>query len=100
MFGRLRFQKVIDAQIDAFVREHEDVLDEVADRLEAYNRADRDEAEELYGDYVDAVEVGIEILAEMRDHYAATLEDPDRYEREFDTAVKRRLPTFDAGLNA
>jgi hypothetical protein len=100
MFGRLRFQKVIDEQIDVFVRDHEDVLDDVADRLEAYNRAERDEAEELYGDYVDAAETGIEILAEMRDHFAATLEDPERYVREFNTAVKRRLPSFIVGIDA
>ena len=40
-------------------------------------RAERDEAEELYGDYVDAVETGTELLADMRDHYARTLDDPD-----------------------
>jgi hypothetical protein len=53
---RSRFARLIDSQLDLFARENRDVLEEVAQRLEAYNRADRGEAEELYGDYVDAVE--------------------------------------------
>jgi len=94
MFRRTRFAQVIDAQLDLFDREHRDVIDEAASRLADYNRADRDEAEELYGDYVDAVETGTEILADLRDHYARTLEDPERYCAEFNRAVARRLRPF------
>jgi hypothetical protein len=94
MFGRLRYRKVIDAQLDLFIRDHEAVLNDAADKLDAYNNADRADAEELYGDYVDAVETGTEILADMRDHYAATLDDPSRYLREFKVAVSRRLYPF------
>jgi hypothetical protein len=94
MFRRARFTQVIQAQLDLFEREHADVVDEAQERLEAYNRAERDEAEELYGDYVDAVETGTEILADLRDHYARSLEDPDGYLREFNRAVARRLPAF------
>jgi hypothetical protein len=91
---RSRFARLIDSQLDLFVRENRDVLEEVAQRLEAYNRADRGEAEELYGDYVDAVETGTEILADMRDHYAANVNHPDEYIREFNRAVARRLPEY------
>jgi hypothetical protein len=94
MFGRLRYRKVIDAQLDLFIRDHEAVLNDAADKLDAYNNADRADAEELYGDYVDAVETGTEILADMRDHYASTLDDPSRYLREFKVAVSRRLYPF------
>jgi len=94
MFGRNRYGKVIESQLDLFVREHRDVIDEATERLDTYNRAERDEAEELYGDYLDAVETGTEILADMRDHYAASLEDPDAYIRDFNKAVERRLPPF------
>ncbi len=94
MFRRSRFAKLIDSQLDVFVRDHADVLDDVRSRLEAYNRADRSEAEELYGDYVDAVETGTEILADMRDHYARSLEDPDAYVADFNRAVARRLPEY------
>ncbi len=91
---RSRFAQLIDSQLDLFQREHRDAIEEVAARLEAYNRADRAEAEELYGDYVDAVETGTEILADMRDHYAATVDDPDDYIRTFNRAVARRLPEY------
>jgi hypothetical protein len=94
MFRRARFAKVIDAQLDLFVRDHPDVIDEANARLDAYNRAGRDEAEELYGDYVDAVETGTEILADVRDHYARSVDDPDRYCLEFNRAVARRMPAF------
>jgi hypothetical protein len=94
MFGRSRFAKLIDAQIDVFVRDNRGVIEEADERLEAYNRADRSEAEELYGDYVDAVETGTEILADMRDHYARTVDDPDEYVRVFNRAIARRLPAF------
>ena len=56
----------------------------------------RSEAEELYGDYIDAVETGVEILADIRDTFARTLEEgiDEQYEREFNRAVAKRLPRF------
>jgi hypothetical protein len=94
IFRRGRFNQVIDAQLDLFQRENQHVIDDVATRLERYNAAERGEAEELYGDYVDAVETGTEILAEMRDHYAATLDESDDYVTAFNRAVAKRLPEF------
>ena len=93
-FRRSRFAGVIDAQLGLFAREHRDAIEEAQERLAAYNRADRDDAEELYGDYVDAVETGTEILADLRDHYARTVDDPDRYCAEFNRAVAKRMPAF------
>ena len=66
IFRKRRFADLIARQLDLFQREHADVIAEAQVRLDAYNRADRDEAEELYGDFVDAVETGTEILADMR----------------------------------
>jgi hypothetical protein len=94
MFRRARFAQVINSQLDLFMRDRRDVIDEADARLEAYNAAGREEAEELYGDYLDAVETGTEILADMRDHYARGLDQPDRYVSEFNRAVERRLPPF------
>lgn len=94
IFRRSRFAKLVDAQLDLFVREHRDVIDDVHDRLAAYHHADRSQSEELYGDYVDAVETGTEILADMRDHYAQTVDDPDAYVRAFNNAVEKRLPEY------
>ena len=94
IFRRSRFAKIVETQIDVFLRDHAAVLEDVEQRLAAYNRADRDEAEELYGDYRDALEEGTELLADMRDHYARTLDDPDEYVRVFNRAVARRLPEY------
>jgi hypothetical protein len=94
IFRRARFAEVIERQLDLFVRENPDVIEEARERLEAYNSADRDEAEELYGDYVDAVETGTAILADMRDHYSATLANPDGYVSAFNRGVGKRLPEF------
>jgi hypothetical protein len=96
MFRRSRFGKLVDTQLDVFVRDQAEVLDEIQERLDAYNAADRSEAEELYGDYVDAVETGTELLADIRDHFARTLEEgvDEQYQREFNRAVAKRLPEF------
>lgn len=93
---RSPYAKVIDAQLELFVRDNRDVLIDVADRHKAYTRADRSQAEELYGDYVDAVETGTEILADMRDHYAYTLDEvsAEEYIAAFNRAVGRKLPEF------
>ena len=96
MLGRSRYAKVIKAQLDLFVSEHLDVIDEARQRLELYNRSDRSDAEELYGDYVDAVETGTELLADIRDHFARSLDEgvDEQYQREFNRAVSKRLPEF------
>jgi FMN phosphatase YigB (HAD superfamily) len=100
MFGRSRFAKLAAAQLDLFLREQRDVVADAEQRLAAYNRAERSDAEELYGDYVDALETGAEILAEMRDHYARTLDDADEYVHTFNRAVAKRLPAYAAAVES
>jgi hypothetical protein len=96
VFRRRRFADVIATQLDLFVQEHADVLRECEEAERAYDTAPRDEAEERYGDYVDVVETGTELLADLRDHFAATLDEEtsEAYEDEFNRAVLRRLPRF------
>jgi hypothetical protein len=96
IFRRARFGELISRQLDLFERDHHFVIEEVNERLAAYNAAERDEAEELYGDYIDALETGTEILADMRDDFARTLEEgiDEQYLREFNRAVEKRLKPF------
>ena len=96
MFRRKRFADLISRQLDLFEREHAGVIAEAETRLDAYNRADRDEAEELYGDYVDVVETGTEILADIRWSFWKTLDEDtaEAYEAEFNRAVAKRFPRF------
>src|ERR1700674_3295785 len=72
---RARFADLIGRQLKLFESEYPDVIAEARERLDAYNHADRDDAEELYGDYIDAVETGTELLADIRWAYMKTLDE-------------------------
>jgi hypothetical protein len=93
---RKRFADVVSRQLDLFEREHAGLIADCAAAERAYDRADRTEAEERYGDYVDLVETATELLADLRDGYASTLEDEaaDECETTFNRAVLKRLPRF------
>jgi len=87
---------VISRQLDLFEQDHAELVRESDEAERAYDRGARDDAEERYGDYQDVVETATEILADLRDHFAATLgEDAaEHYEPEFNRAVAKRLPRF------
>lgn len=92
MLFRSRFGDLVRRQLDLFEEEHRGDLEEVRERLDLYNAGDRDEAEDLYGDYVLVVDAVIDALDDLRDHYASTLDDgaADDYVRAFDRAAGRR----------
>jgi hypothetical protein len=92
MFRRARFNEVIERQLDQFAEDDGEYLHDVEHALERYNAADRDDAEELYGDYQLAIEAATDRLAELRDGFASTMDDSETYEREFNRAVVRRWP--------
>jgi hypothetical protein len=92
MFRRARFKEVIERQLDQFAEDDGEYLHDVEHALERYNAADRDDAEELYGDYQLAIEAATDRLAELRDGFASTMDDSETYEREFNRAVVRRWP--------
>jgi len=93
---RARFGDVIDRQLDLFEREHRGLIDDCIAAEQSYNRAERDEAEERYGDYVDLVETGTELLADLRDNFATTLDDDtaEEYGAAFNQAVLKRFRRF------
>ena len=96
MSFRRRFADVIARQLDLFTEDESALLAEVREAEQAYTRADRDDAEEAFGDYMDVVESATEALADMRDRFARTLgEDAvDDYAQAFNRAVRRRWPAF------
>ena len=96
MIFRKRFADVVSRQLDLFEREHAGLIADCEAAERAYDHADRDEAEERYGDYVDLVETGTELLADLRDGYASTLEEEaaEEYQAAFNRAVLKRLPRF------
>ena len=84
---------MIARQLDLFAEDESDgLLAEVRDLEQRYNRTDRDEAEEAYGDYVDGVDAVKDALADMRDRFAATLDEEaaEEYEQAFENAARRR----------
>ena len=87
---------MITRQLDLFVRDQLQLLEACDEAERAYERAERDEAEERFGDYQDLVETGTEILADLRDNFASSLDDEtaEKYEAEFNRAVAKRLPRF------
>jgi hypothetical protein len=94
---RRRFADVIARQLDVFAEdEARGLFEEVREKKALYDGAGRDEAEELYGDYVDVVEAATEALADMRYRFRSTLDERtgEEYEEEFNRAVKKRWPHF------
>jgi hypothetical protein len=92
MFRRSRFRDVVRTQLDLFERDEAALIARLPALREDYDRAERDGAEEAFGEYMDAHALLAEILGDMRDAYARTLEDPDDYVAEFNRQVRRRLP--------
>jgi len=91
-----RFTELIARQLDLFVRDQLELLEACDAAERAYDRAARDEAEERFGDYQELVETGTEILADLRDTFASSLDEDSaqEYEAAFNRAVASRLPRF------
>jgi len=96
IFRRKPFAQLIARQLDLVALDDRDLLDDVETRRREYASADREDAEEAFGDYQLALEALKDRLTEIRDTYAATLADPEDYERAFEQAAARRWPDIEA----
>ena len=96
MIFRRPFADVVRRQLDLFASEHAGLIADVRAAERAYDRSERDEAEERFGDYSDLVETATEVLADLRDHFAATLDEETAgvYCDAFNRAVLKRWPPF------
>jgi hypothetical protein len=96
VFRRRRFGEVVSRQLELFRREQAELIRDCELAEAAYDRGERAEAEERFGDYQDLVETATEILADLRDNFAAGLEESaaERYAAEFNDSVRRQLPRF------
>jgi hypothetical protein len=72
------------------------LLADVERARRAYAEADREDAEEAFGEYQLALEALKDRLVEVRDTYAATLDDAESYERAFERAAVKRWPDIEA----
>jgi hypothetical protein len=98
---RGRFVDLVQRQLDLFAGERAGLIADVEAALQAYDDAPREEAEERYGDFLDLVETGTDELIELRDNYAATLEEEaaEDYRLVFNDIVRKRLPRFGLELD-
>ena len=93
-FRRRRFAELVRRQLDLFTEDEAELLAEADAAERAYDAAEREEAEELYGDFQLALDAAGEALAALRDTYAPTLDDDagDAYRSTFDRAAAKRFP--------
>ena len=96
IFSRRPFAQLIERQLELVALDDGDLLDDVEARRRDYASADREDAEEAFGDYQLALEALKDRLTEIRDTYAATLDDPEEYERAFEREAVRRWPDVEA----
>lgn len=92
IFRRSRFLELVERQLELFASES-DLLDEAVEADAAWSRAGVDEAEELYGDYQLVVDAIGEALHDIRETYAATLDEStaEDYRTAFDRAARKRF---------
>ena len=100
VLGRGRFHDVVGRQLDLFETDETSLLAEATEADAAWTHASRDESEELFGDYQLVVDELAERLLEIRESYAASLEEPtaDDYRAAFNRAASNRFRRYAALL--
>ena len=96
MRRRRRFDDLVRTQLDLFAEDEEELLAEARSADEAWTKAGRDDAEELYGDYQLVVDAIADRLLDVRETYAATLSDDavEEYRAAFTRAASKRFARF------
>jgi hypothetical protein len=99
--GRRRFRDLVERQLDVFASDESMLLGEAREADAAWTNADADASEELYGDYQLVVDAIGERLHDIREAYAATLEDgtADDYRKAFDRSARKRFGRFASFLD-
>lgn len=97
-----RFDGLIRTQLDLFAEDEADLLAEARTADEAWSRAGRDDAEELYGDYQLVVDAIGDALLDIRETYASALaeEAVNEYRAAFTRAATKRFPRYASLLAA
>jgi sirohydrochlorin ferrochelatase len=90
------FDDLVERQLALFSSDEAALIAEADEAEAAWIRSGRDHAEEAYGDYQLVVDAIADGLLELRDAYAATLDEDkaDTYRRAFAAGVKRRFRRY------
>ena len=96
---RRRFHDLVERQLDLF-EDETDLLDEAAETDAAWTTAAAAESEELYGDHQLVVDAIGDALHDLRETYAASLDEntADEYRATFDTAARKRFGCYASAL--
>jgi hypothetical protein len=95
-FRRGPFDDLVERQLTLFSEDEADDLAEAAEAEAAWVRAGREDAEEAYGDFQLVVDAIADRLLEVRETYAATLDEERAaaYRRAFHGGVARRFRRY------
>jgi hypothetical protein len=93
MWSRGRFRELVGRQLDLFAEDEAGLVAEARAAEQAWNDTSAEDAEELYGDYQLVVDAIGDRLHDIRETYAASLEDDvaDEYRRTFDRTARKRF---------
>jgi len=96
---RRRFHDLVERQLDLFESETE-LLNEAAETDAAWTTATADDSEELYGDHQLVVDAIGDALHDIRETYAATLDEgtADEYRATFDAGAHKRFGRYASAL--
>ena len=99
MLRRRRFHDLVERQLDLFASDEASLLAEAREADGTWTNAAADDSEELYGDYQLVVDAVGERLHDIRETYAAHLDEDaaDDYRATFNRAACKRFRRF-AGL--
>jgi hypothetical protein len=91
-----RFRELVERQLDLFEADEAELLHEAEEADQAWTKADREETEELYGDYQLVVDAIGSRLFDVRETYALTLtaDAADDYRAAFNAAALKRFRRF------
>jgi hypothetical protein len=90
------FDELVERQLSLFASDEAPLLAEASEAEAAWVRSGRETAEEAYGDFQLVVDAIADLLLELRDTYARTLEEDkaDAYRRAFAAGVRRRFGRY------
>jgi sirohydrochlorin ferrochelatase len=96
MLRRDRYRDLVVRQLDLFAHDEASLLAEAAEADAAWTNATAEESEELFGDYQLVVDSLGERLYDLREAYAASLDEgtAQDYRAAFDRAALKRFPGF------
>ena len=95
-FRRGPFDELVQRQLELFAEDTAADLQEATEAEAAWVRAGREEAEEAYGDFQLVVDAIADRLLDVREAYAATIDEgrAEAYRHAFNRAARRRFKRY------